>query len=140
MCVQAEKESELYNGFLKSLDHDKRLNSSKTSDRNEDIRLDSYNNIEDEVRLLREIKDIRDELGILVTLVYEQKMVWKQFLQTDSPKSSFLDDCSPESVREDLVKMISDANSVVESVSSLVYIYCGRLLLIVKFRLIVCLI
>ncbi|KUL88913.1 hypothetical protein ZTR_03483 [Talaromyces verruculosus] len=115
----AEKESELYDGFLKSLDHDKRLNSSEISDRNEAKRLDSYNNIEDEVRLLREIKDIRDELSILLTLVYEQKMVWKQFLHTDSPKSSFLDDCSPESVREDLVKMISDANLVVESINSL---------------------
>ncbi|GAM34127.1 ankyrin-related portein [Talaromyces pinophilus] len=115
----AEKESELYDDFLKALDRDKRLNSSKTPDHNEDKRLDSYNNIEDEVRLLREIKDIRDELGILVTLVDEQKMVWKQFFQTDSPKSSFLDDGSPESVREDLIKMISDANLVVESINSL---------------------
>jgi hypothetical protein len=132
MCLQAEKESELYDDFLKALDRDKRLNSSKTPDHNEDKRLDSYNNIEDEVRLLREIKDIRDELGILVTLVDEQKMVWKQFFQTDSPKSSFLDDGSPESVREDLIKMISDANLVVESVRFLLYLYCGRLPLTVK--------
>lgn len=125
--MKAEKESELYDGFLKSLDRDKRLNSSETPDRNEDEWLDSYNNIEDEVRLLREIKDIRDELGILVTLVDEQKIVWKQFFQTDSPKSSFLDDCTPESVREDLIKMISDANLVVESVSPVIYIYCGRI-------------
>lgn len=123
--MQAEKESELYDGFLKSLDRDKRVNSSETPDRNEENWLDSYNNIEDEVRLLREIKDIRDELGILVTLVDEQKMVWKQFFKTENPKSSFLDDCTPESVREDLVKMISDANLVVESVRSPLYLYCS---------------
>lgn len=134
--MQAEKESELYDGFLKSLDRDKRVNSSETPDRNEENWLDSYNNIEDEVRLLREIKDIRDELGILVTLVDEQKMVWKQFFKTEkNPKSSFLDDCTPESVREDLVKMISDANLVIESVRFPLYLYCGQFLLTVKFRL-----
>lgn len=120
---------------MKSLDRDKRLNSSETPDRNEDKRLDSYNNIEDEVRLLREIKDIRDELGILVALVDEQKMIWKQVF-----KNSVLDDCTPESVREDLIRMISDANLVVESVRTLLHLYCDRRLLTVKFRLIACLI
>lgn len=87
--------------------------------RDEDERLDSHNNIREEVRLLREIKDIRDELGILVTLVEEQQMVWKQAFPPDSLPSHFIDDCTPISVREDLDEMISDANLVLDSVSNL---------------------
>lgn len=109
--TQTEKESLLYDCFLESLDRD------------EDEHLDSHNNIREEVRLLREIKDILDELGMLLTLVEEQEIIWKQVFPDSIPCTPFFNDCLPHSVRFNLDEMIADAKLVLALVGDL-FTFC----------------
>ena len=80
------------------------------------------NSICEETELLREIKDIRDELNILETLVEAQDTVWKQAFGIEKlengPHFKYNHPCTPATVRIRLEYMIQNAQEVQEAVGS----------------------
>ncbi|KAL2010712.1 hypothetical protein VTN00DRAFT_6519 [Thermoascus crustaceus] len=82
-----------------------------------------YYNIAEETALLREIKDIRDELNILTNLAESQEVIWKQTFGTDSleDRSNFkyFHSCTPTEVKQELQEMAAEAKIVQNSVHTL---------------------
>ena len=78
----------------------------------------------DDINLLVEIKDIRDELNILKSLLEDQRDVWKQaFKKLRGPQSEtfgggYLQCRRPTEVLEDIAEMDKDAERVQNAVSN----------------------
>ncbi|PTU24414.1 hypothetical protein P175DRAFT_034708 [Aspergillus ochraceoroseus IBT 24754] len=108
----ANGESGLYTDFVQSLKDEK-------SSANGNSPATQYHNILQEAELLREIKDIRDELNILIALAVDQETVWKQLFQLEDLDNRQFHACTPSLIKEDLEDMASEAKTVQESLDSL---------------------
>ncbi|OBS26251.1 hypothetical protein FPOA_00191 [Fusarium poae] len=116
-------EAGLFQRFLEELEqntddrgrHQQNLWSSKIIPR-------STNHIIDlEAKLLREVRDIRDELGMLKALSEHQETVWKQAFETDELRACFqyYHPCTPTDVKGDLDTMVAETDRVIDSLNSL---------------------
>lgn len=75
-----------------------------------------FGDISLEVELLREIKDINDELNILKLLAEDQERVWQQVFDGGNGARR---DIIPTVVKVEIAEMIHEANQVQESVDKL---------------------
>ena len=80
--------------------------------------MNPYHIIYQEAHLLDEIKDIRDEMNMLRTLVEAQDSVWKQAFILDNPSdsSSWNNICTPRQVLQELEDMKVEAEMIQDAV------------------------
>ncbi|KAJ6016323.1 ankyrin [Penicillium herquei] len=71
-----------------------------------------YGNIAQETKLLREVKDICDELNILKNLAEDQKDVWEQFQSIQYPERSPAPRTPPDEIIDTIQEMIKEAKFV----------------------------
>ena len=82
--------------------------------------MNPYHIIYQEAHLLDEIKDIRDEMNMLRTLVEAQDSVWKQAFILDNPSdsSSWSNICTPRQVLQELEDMKVEAEMIQDAVGT----------------------
>lgn len=100
-----------FNGKLNSNPNDKWRPAGGEEDQDKDQDY-SYANIARETKLLREVKDICDELNILKTLAEDQEHVWKQFWDPEDVKSHTFNYDTPLEIKTEIEEMIKEAESV----------------------------
>ncbi|KAJ5972814.1 uncharacterized protein N7479_002732 [Penicillium vulpinum] len=85
-------------------------------------RRDTYNpygDIAGETELLREVKDICDELNMLKSLALDQENVWKQIWRDGSnPDATFTYD-TPSEVKKEITEMVKEAEFVQQAIDML---------------------
>ena len=127
---QADREINLFDEFKNILKEESEREAQREGNEGENDSKDCHcsdddnkfetNSIYKETRLLREIKDICDELNILKTLVEAQDTVWKQAFGIEKlengPHFEYEHSRTPASVRIKLEYMIHDAQEVQKSV------------------------
>lgn len=79
-----------------------------------------YHVIDDEAYLLREIKDIRDELNMLKTVFEGQKQVWQHAFKTEDletfPGYQYNHPTNPSRLLDEIARIAEEASSVQDSV------------------------
>ncbi|KAL2001346.1 hypothetical protein VTN02DRAFT_1863 [Thermoascus thermophilus] len=127
----ADIETKLFNAFEDSLRETRKPSSKRKSQKNGDptpgnflsegapdkkSSVNPYYNIAEETALLREIKDIRDELNILTNLAESQEVVWEQAFGAhslqDRSNFKYFHSCTPTEVKEELQEMAEEAETV----------------------------
>ncbi|KAG2421548.1 hypothetical protein HFD88_005523 [Aspergillus terreus] len=84
-----------------------------------DEQLHANHNISRETMLLREVKDICDELNILKTLAEDQENVWQQAWTVVGGKETVFSTNTPSDNRKMILAMIHDATTVQKSLDTL---------------------
>ncbi|GES65479.1 hypothetical protein ATETN484_0012038400 [Aspergillus terreus] len=84
-----------------------------------DEQLHANHNISRETMLLREVKDICDELNILKTLAEDQENVWQQAWTVVGDKKTVFSTNTPSDNRKMILAMIHDATTVQKSLDTL---------------------
>ncbi|KAL3605288.1 hypothetical protein FPOAC2_00231 [Fusarium poae] len=117
------EEAELFQRFLQELNQD---NNDQTRQQqkpwsSKKIPGSSNHIIDLEAKLLREVRDIRDELGMLKALSEHQETVWKQAFETEELRACFqyYHPCTPTDVKGDLDTMVAETDRVIDSLNSL---------------------
>jgi Mg2+ and Co2+ transporter CorA len=78
-----------------------------------------YDNISEETELLREVKDISDELNMLKNLAEDQEDVWKQVWKDEhKPDSGFTHEI-PSDIKGEIEEMIKEADFVQQAINAL---------------------
>lgn len=74
--------------------------------------------ISPEAKVLDTIRDIRDELHMLKSLVEDQELVWRQAFKDREAEEFFqyYQPCTPEDVRKDLDDMLNEVETINNSV------------------------
>lgn len=125
---QAHQEAERFQRFTDYLDESKngeqdeknsrsKQGTDKPSEKGQTE--NPFRDVSPETKLLREIKDICDELNILKALAEAQVDVWKEALQVDDLKdfkSRYNRLCKPTAVKRAIESMIQDAHIARDSV------------------------
>ncbi|KAJ5214905.1 ankyrin [Penicillium chermesinum] len=78
-----------------------------------------YHDIAREAELLREVKDISDELNMLKNLAEDQEGVWKQFwVPGTTPRTTYTYD-TPSEIKGEIEEMIKEAEFVQQAIDTL---------------------
>jgi Mg2+ and Co2+ transporter CorA len=78
-----------------------------------------YDNISEETELLREVKDISDELNMLKNLAEDQEDVWKKIWKDgQNPDATFTYD-TPSEIKAEIEEMIKEADFVQQAIDTL---------------------
>ncbi|KAL4903579.1 hypothetical protein BDW74DRAFT_155782 [Aspergillus multicolor] len=97
-------------------------NLSTTETSHADEKENIYYNIDPETTLLKEIKDICDELNILKNLAEDQERVWRQVCklegstQTPGGPSAYI---TPKDIKDEITEMVKEAEAVQTTINSL---------------------
>jgi Mg2+ and Co2+ transporter CorA len=78
-----------------------------------------YDNISEETELLREVKDISDELNMLKNLSEDQEDVWKQVWKDRKNQDATFTYDSPSEIKAEIEEMIKDAEFVQQAIDTL---------------------
>ena len=116
---QAHQEAERFQRFTDYLDEGKNGEQDEKKPSEEGKTENPFRDVSPETKLLREIKDICDELNILKALAEAQVDVWKEALQVDDLKdfkSKYNRLCKPTAVKRAIESMIQDAHIARDSV------------------------
>ncbi|RDW90751.1 uncharacterized protein DSM5745_02526 [Aspergillus mulundensis] len=96
--------------------------STSTATSHADEKENIYYNIDPETTLLKEIKDICDELNILKNLAEDQEDVWRQVCklegstQTPGTPSAYI---TPKDIKDEITEMVKEAEAVQMTINSL---------------------
>ncbi|RBR12019.1 uncharacterized protein FIESC28_08789 [Fusarium coffeatum] len=120
------EETKLFNAFLKELKDD---TANRSQQRGQSGRLfgiyevppNPNHIIHREAELLREIRDIRDELGMLKALLEHQETVWKQAFDTEELRGCFQyhHPWTPTDIKEDLDEILAEVERTIDSINTL---------------------
>ncbi|KAJ5902932.1 hypothetical protein N7495_003460 [Penicillium taxi] len=78
-----------------------------------------YGDIKVETKLLREVKDIIDELNMLKNLTEDQERVWRQIWKDGENPIPLFTYETPTEIKEDIIEMINEAEYVQKSLDTL---------------------
>ncbi|PYH45893.1 uncharacterized protein BP01DRAFT_397720 [Aspergillus saccharolyticus JOP 1030-1] len=115
------KEATLYQSFLTTLEDESHTHEHTGFIR--DLPKNPYHVIDDEVHLLREAKDICDELNILETVLEGQQQVWQQTFETQDLDTftgyQYSHPMNPTRMLCEIQRIVDEATAVQESINAL---------------------
>lgn len=89
----------------------KNANQESPKDAEDSLETEDWESISRAASLLEEVKDIRDELNILRTLLAQQSSVWKELLGPNS------EDSGPADTTKDITEMSEQSTAIQSAVS-----------------------
>lgn len=102
-----------------SIQHQKDREQDSRDETSSETSGNQFGDIAREADLLREVKDIIDELNMLKNLAEDQEDVWQQVWNSErNPDASFTYD-TPTEVKDDISEMINEAKSVQQAIDTL---------------------
>lgn len=123
--LQSSRETALFETFEGYLRNDQkgvgRIRSSRQKSPKGSQETNPYYDIREEMNLLREIKDICDELNILKNLYEDQELVWKQAFKMPLGDQEGLasEVYPPTELRWELEELIAEAVEVQRAINTL---------------------
>ncbi|KAM0190411.1 hypothetical protein ACHAPI_009400 [Fusarium lateritium] len=127
----ADEEIFLYQTFLRELNGQKRRDMWQDKSPSDHVIKDMPSHplssssdpysISPEAKVLDTIRDIRDELHMLKSLVEDQELVWKQAFKDRTLEDFFQyhQPCTPEDVKKDLDNMLIEVETINDSINTL---------------------
>lgn len=117
--AQSEGEARLFRQFKDKVIQDDEGHNETRKDDIEQSSDNPYFHIHEETGFIHEVKDIRDELNILKSLLEDQRGVWNQAFgesTNTTAKSNYLQSRNPAEAIEEIVEMDEDAERVQNAV------------------------